>query len=113
MGFIFKDVVNLRPRDSMTVTKVKTNAREAFNSDQHLFLELVASASDFKIIVILVTDQFNIVYANEAACQHFGVDLATITTWTPANFDDNATPEALAAFKTKFINGESDRKSVV
>jgi len=41
-------------------------------------------------VVIMIHDMANnarVVYANEAACQHFGVDLETLLTWTPAHWD--------------------------
>lgn len=51
------------------------------------------SMADQVIMIHDVANNARVVYANKAACTHFGVDLQTLLTWTPADWDPYYDPD--------------------
>lgn len=72
-----------------------------------LFRNLLERTREFNITVYDVTEQHRMIYANDAACRHFGVDKATLLRWTPYDFNpayDETVKEEMAG---KIHAGES------
>ncbi|WP_417582166.1 EAL domain-containing protein [Nitrincola sp.] len=62
-------------------------------TDANLCRAVVDSVVDVVIMVHDMANEARVIYANEAACQHFGVDLETLLTWTPARWDPCHDPD--------------------
>lgn len=60
-----------------------------------MFRAMVECVRDQPVTVHDIDGGHRIVYANAAACKHFGVDMTTLLTWKPAEFDSNVTAEQL------------------
>ncbi len=61
--------------------------------DANLCRAVIDSVVDVVIMVHDMANEARVIYANEAACQHFGVDLETLLTWTPAHWDPYHNPD--------------------
>lgn len=68
--------------------------RNVLTEDSDLCSAVVNSLVDAVIMVHDMADKARIVYANEAACQHFGTDIETLRGWTPAQWDPHHDPDA-------------------
>ncbi|MDD2767797.1 MAG: EAL domain-containing protein [Methylococcus sp.] len=68
-----------------------------------LFRAMIECMRDQVITVHDTCDGGRIVYANEPACRHFGVDLDTLLTWRPLDFDPN-----FDAARVQGLIGEQD-----
>ncbi|MEW6038841.1 MAG: EAL domain-containing protein [Pseudomonadota bacterium] len=69
--------------------------RENAAWDHAMFRAMIECLRDQVVTVHDIDDSARIIYANEAACRHFGVDLDTLLTWCPLDFDPNYDEETL------------------
>ncbi|QJD31370.1 EAL domain-containing protein [Methylococcus geothermalis] len=60
-----------------------------------MFRAMIECLQDQVVTVHDIGDSARIIYANEAACRHFGVDLETLLTWCPLDFDPTHDEESL------------------
>lgn len=62
-------------------------------SKNEMFRTLVQSFRDQPVTVHDIDNGGRVLFANEAACAHFGVDMATLLTWIPGDFDPQVTAQ--------------------
>ncbi|MDF9392192.1 MULTISPECIES: sensor domain-containing protein [Methylococcus] len=63
--------------------------------DNVMFRAMIECLRDQVVTVHDMEDSARIIYANEAACHHFGVGLETLLTWCPLDFDPTYDEESL------------------
>lgn len=62
---------------------------EVLERENELLLNMLERAANFVILVHDAAEQGKIIFANDAACEHFGVNKETLLGWTPFDFDVN------------------------
>lgn len=62
-----------------------------------IYLDMLALLRDFIVTVHDLDDEGKVIYANDAACLHFGVDRDTLLTWRPQDWDPHFDPSRAAA----------------
>ncbi|MGR2737464.1 bifunctional diguanylate cyclase/phosphodiesterase [Billgrantia sp. Q4P2] len=88
--------------EETTLTRLMTLERE-----NELLRNMAERATDFVILVHDATEQGRIMFANDAACKHFGTDKATLLSWTPFDFDPTCDVAAMKQLTDKMQAGES------
>jgi len=74
--------------------------------DNQLFRSIVEGSENQCVLLHNSTDG-RVIYANPAACRHFGTDLATILTWEPSRFDPNITEAMLERIDLALAHDEN------
>jgi diguanylate cyclase (GGDEF)-like protein/PAS domain S-box-containing protein len=69
--------------------------KETLAWDNVMFRAMIECLQDEVVTVHDIEDCARIIYANEAACRHFGVGLETLLTWCPLDFDPTYDEESL------------------
>jgi diguanylate cyclase (GGDEF)-like protein/PAS domain S-box-containing protein len=62
---------------------------EELERENELLRNMSERAADFVILIHDSTERGKIIFANDAACKHFGADKKTLLSWTPFDFDPN------------------------
>lgn len=75
--------------------------------ENELFRNMIERTTNFSVLVHDLVDQGKIIYANDAARNHFGVDKATLLNWTPSDFDPHCNAMLLEKLFNKMKVGES------
>jgi diguanylate cyclase (GGDEF)-like protein/PAS domain S-box-containing protein len=75
-------MVFMAPFVYLAAWKLGQRRRRAREQDALLCRAVVDAAADAAIMVHDLADGARVVYANATACRHFGVDMATLATWT-------------------------------
>lgn len=89
-------------RITIQVERIRLLAR-----DNGMFRTMVECVKDQPVTVHDIDNGYCVVYANATACRHFGVDLETLLTWTPSNFDPHASSERLKQFSKNWGDGSN------
>ena|GEM_PF-176460 len=72
----------------------------ALGQDNEMFRLMLEGTSNQGVMLHDISDQGRVIYANAAACRHFGVELATILEWRPQDFDPNASERMAHALES-------------
>jgi diguanylate cyclase (GGDEF)-like protein/PAS domain S-box-containing protein len=81
----------------------------ALAQENEIFRTMIESLRDQAVIVHDIENDYRIVYANDAACRHFGVGLDTLLGWTPDVFDPHVTLEMLERRRAAWQEHGHDR----
>lgn len=82
----------------MLETEAELEPKQAAAWDNVMFRTMIECFQDQVVTVHDIEDRARIIYANEAACRHFGVGLETLLTWCPLDFDPTQDEESLSLF---------------
>ncbi len=107
-------VMNERLREAIKAEKALADEREktvarltTLERENELFRNMVERSTNFVILVQDGAEQGKIIYANDAACKHFGTDRESLMRWTPFDFDPHFDTAAGERIFANLMAGES------
>ncbi|WP_229507242.1 EAL domain-containing protein [Pseudoduganella rivuli] len=77
-------------------------------SEGALFRNMVNQVRDVAVTMHDMADGGRVIFANDAACLHFGVSRETLLTWRPPNWNPTVGAADIAALYRKLKHGDSD-----
>jgi len=78
-----------------------------------LFRNMINQVRDVAVTMHDMTDGGRVIFANDAACLHFGVSRDTLLTWRPPNWNPTIGNADIAALYRKLKHGDSDTLETV
>ncbi|SFV08015.1 EAL domain-containing protein [Pseudoduganella namucuonensis] len=93
---------------AITLQTRRVQRLKALVREGALFRDMINQVKDVAVTVHDMADGGQVLFANDAACLHFGVPRETLLTWRPPDWDSNLDTAAIAALHQRLKHGDSE-----